>query len=137
MKPRSGEVIHLLPTLPHYARSCGVNDNHAVPRLRNRFFIFQPKILSESVSSKAACGVIKQPRSVCLTAVATCHDTAIGFQSHRLTPYRQLRRYKQLWGGIYEKSRGESSAFCCLGKTRTLTNGTRIRCATITPQGNF
>lgn len=25
----------------------------------------------------------------------------------------------------------------CLGKTRTLTNGTRIRCATITPQGNF
>lgn len=26
---------------------------------------------------------------------------------------------------------------CCLGKTRTLTNGTRIRCATITPQGNF
>ncbi len=24
----------------------------------------------------------------------------------------------------------------CLGKTRTLTNGTRIRCATITPQGN-
>lgn len=26
---------------------------------------------------------------------------------------------------------------CCLGKTRTLTNGTRIRCATITPQGNI
>ena len=23
----------------------------------------------------------------------------------------------------------------CLGRTRTLTNGTRIRCATITPQG--
>ena len=39
MKPRSGEVIHPLPTLPHYARSCGVNDNHAVPRLRYRFNI--------------------------------------------------------------------------------------------------
>ena len=26
---------------------------------------------------------------------------------------------------------------CCLGKTRTLTNGTRIRCATITPQGRI
>ena len=29
------------------------------------------------------------------------------------------------------------SRLSCLGKTRTLTNGTRIRCATITPQGNF
>lgn len=27
-------------------------------------------------------------------------------------------------------------SFSCLGKIRTLTNGTRIRCATITPQGN-
>ena len=31
----------------------------------------------------------------------------------------------------------ELSFIGCLGKTRTLTNGTRIRCATITPQGNF
>ena len=29
------------------------------------------------------------------------------------------------------------SFLCCLGRTRTLTNGTRIRCATITPQGNL
>ena len=26
--------------------------------------------------------------------------------------------------------------FCCLGRIRTLTGGTRIRRATITPQGN-
>ncbi len=26
---------------------------------------------------------------------------------------------------------------CCLGRIRTLTGGTRIRCATITPQGNI
>ena len=33
-------------------------------------------------------------------------------------------------------TRQENLKMCCLGKTRTLTNGTRIRCATITPQGN-
>ena len=26
--------------------------------------------------------------------------------------------------------------FCCPGRTRTLASGTRIRCATITPQDN-
>ncbi len=29
------------------------------------------------------------------------------------------------------------SRICCLGRIRTLTGGTRIRRATITPQGNF
>ncbi len=28
-------------------------------------------------------------------------------------------------------------SLCCLGRIRTLTGGTRIRRATITPQGNF
>ncbi len=31
----------------------------------------------------------------------------------------------------------DSAILSCLGKTRTLTNGTRIRCATITPQGSI
>lgn len=41
---------------------------------------------------------------------------------------------------VYRKRRTEilfQFSFCCLGRIRTLTGGTRIRRATITPQGNW
>ena len=48
-----------------------------------------------------------------------------------LTFARGVKKKKEL------SLRDLALSLCCLGRIRTLTGGTRIRRATITPQGNF
>lgn len=48
-----------------------------------------------------------------------------------LTFVRGIEKKKEL------SQRDLALSLCCLGRIRTLTGGTRIRRATITPQGNF